>query len=157
MKQGVAKAAIRYAQMLYKGVDSESFEDEKLPAVKADAKKALEILRIAAQNDTEAMEILAKILYKNAEKNGAELREVLKRYTEKSSSPDPELLLVYSACLRAGIGGVMPDAAAGAEVVVLLREVRLRAALYRARGASISRLPLPRRTAFPAPETDKQG
>ena len=117
MKQGIEKAAIRYAEMLYRGVDAESFEDEKIPAVKADQKKALEILRHTAQNDTESMEILAKFLYMDAEKNGVELRGVLKRYTEKSPDPAPELLLVYSACLRSGLGGVMPDAAAGAKVL----------------------------------------
>lgn len=117
MKKGVAKAAVRYAEMLYKGVESESFEDEKLPAVKANPDKALDILRQAAQSDTEAMEIVARILYKSAEKNGHELRELLERYAEKAPDPDPELLLVYSACLRSGLGGKMPDAAAGAKIL----------------------------------------
>ncbi len=117
MKSGVTKAAVRYAEMLHAGVEADTFEDEKLPEIKSDRKKALEILRQVAPKDTEATELLAKMLYMDVEKNAPELYLVLKNYAENTAKPDPELLLIYSACLRSGIGGNAPDAAAGAEIL----------------------------------------
>ena len=117
MKAGVIRAAVSYAEMLHSGVEADTFEDEKLPEIKPDRKKALEILRQVAPKDTGAMALLAKMLYVDVEKNAAELSSILKIYTETVANPDPELLLIYSACLRSGVGGNAPDAAAGAEIL----------------------------------------
>ena len=124
MKSGITKAAIRYAEMVYAGVEADTFENEKLPEIIPDKEKAFDILRQVAAKDTEAMAVLAKMLYADAEKNAPELYQVLKKYTESVSDPDPELLLIYSACLRSGVGGSIPDAAGGAEI--LRRAVKLK-------------------------------
>lgn len=117
MDKGVKKAAVRYAEMLFGGVEKDIFEEEELPEVPADPQRAMEMLRPLAENDTEAMGLLAKMLYRDVEKNGRELRQVLKRYVERAADAESELLLLYSACLRSGLGGGVPDAAAGAEIL----------------------------------------
>lgn len=117
MDKGVKKAVIRYAEMLFVGVDAGTFEEEQLPEVKADPENAIAILRPVAQSDSEAMVLLAKLLYRDVEKNGKELRSVLEKYVSAAADPDPEMLLIYSACLRSGLGGSTPDPEAGAKIL----------------------------------------
>lgn len=106
------QAKVRYAEKLYFG--HKLFKDEKneFPELKADPKAALQLLRDTAKVWKEAYFSLAKLLYLNTPLHAAELFQVLDKYAPDSNNPDA--LIMYSACLRAGIG-CLPDPAAGAK------------------------------------------
>ena len=118
MLQGVKKAAIQYAKMLYSGVESGTFEEENLPEIRADPARDIELLRpVSAGGDSDAKLLLAKFLFADIADNGRELRELLAEYISIVPEPDSEALIIYAACLRSGIGGFPPDPAAGFAVL----------------------------------------
>ena len=118
MNNGVDKAAVRYAELLFIGLESDSYENRTLPAVPADHAKALDILREhAKKSDPDALLLLARYLFMDAPVHGRELRMLLEKYIENTATPDPEALVIYAACLRSGLGGMIPDPAKGAEVL----------------------------------------
>ena len=119
LDSGIVKAAVPYAKMLYHGVEEGEFEELILKKIAPAPEKAIALLRetTAKNNDPEAVLLLAKFLFRDVEKYGRELCELLKTYYRSTSQPDPEALVIYAACLRSGIGNNIPDPAAGAEVL----------------------------------------
>lgn len=112
------KAVRAYAEMLFSGVEEGTWEELKFPEIKPDRHEALELMRqLAATGSDEDLMLFAKYLFNDPEDHGRELRELLKKYVSDSSDPDPEALVIYAACLRSGIGGFVPDPAAGAEIL----------------------------------------
>ena len=104
MEKKLPEAALRYAELLYKGVPAEKSEVENFPELKSDPEQALQIMRQIALNSEKGKIQLARYLFKDAPKHGRELRERLGVYT-RNPNADPEALVLYSACLRSGIGG----------------------------------------------------
>ena len=104
MKSGLAAASLRYAELLYNGVPAEKGEYGDFPALKADPDAALQIMRQIAAVSESGKLTLARYLFKDAPKHGRELRTRLANYV-KQDKVNPEALLLYSACLRSGIGG----------------------------------------------------
>lgn len=104
MQGNLAEAMARYAELLYSGVPAEKSEYGDFPALKADKEQALQLMRKAAEVSEYGKLLLARYLFKDAPRHGAELRRRLAGYVKR---PDvgPEALLLYSACLRSGIGG----------------------------------------------------
>ena len=120
MDQKISKAAVRYAEMLFTGVEAGNYYELILPEVKPDIPKALQILRQTARSgESEALLLLARHLFANAPAHGRELRELLEKYCTSTENPDPEALVIYAACLRSGIGGFVPDPPAGAKILRL--------------------------------------
>ncbi len=118
MHQGIKKATVQYAKMLYSGVESGTFEEENLPEITADPARAIEILRpVSTSGDSDAKLLLAKFLFADIARHGRELRELLAEYIALVPEPDSEALIIYAACLRSGIGGFPPDPAAGFAVL----------------------------------------
>lgn len=118
MANGIPRAAIRYAELLFIGLEAGSYENDPLPEVPADHGKALEILRKhAAGNQPEALLLLARYLFLDAPIHGRELRILLQKYIDSTADPDPEAMVIYAACLRSGLGGTVPDPAKGAEIL----------------------------------------
>ena len=107
---------MKYAEMLYRGVNPENNPHGEFPGSKAEPEKALAIMRELAAGNPEYLFILAKNLYKNAPAHAGELRRTLKAYVEKVAEPEAEALVLYAACLRSGIGGP-PDPAAAAKIL----------------------------------------
>lgn len=121
MLQGVVKAAGYYAEMLYNGVEAEAEEvNRNYPGTPPNKERALEILRLYAPKSPDIQLKLAKYLYREAAVYGKELRDLLAAHA-KSPHPADEALLLYSACLRSGIGGV-PDPQTGAQILQQLAE-----------------------------------
>ena len=104
MRSKLSAAALRYAELLYSGVPAEKGEYGEFPALSADPEKALQIMRREALSSEQGKLILARYLFKDAPKHGRELRERLANYV-KRKEVNPEALLLYSVCLRSGIGG----------------------------------------------------
>ena len=100
----LSEAQLRYAELLYKGIPEEKNEYGKFPALKADKPAALELMRETAKTYDAAKLTLIKHLFMDAPQHGKELRQRLKNYT-RTPNPHPEMLLLYSSCLRSGIGG----------------------------------------------------
>ena len=117
----IAAGKMKFAEMLYRGIEPETNPHGRFPGSKAEPEKALEIMRRLAENDPEYLFTLAKYLYKNAPAHAAELRRTLKTYMEKSAEPEPEAMVLYAACLRSGIGGI-PDPAKAAEMLIRAAE-----------------------------------
>ncbi|MBE6355801.1 MAG: sel1 repeat family protein [Lentisphaerae bacterium] len=118
MNQGISKAAVRYAEMLFSGVEEGSYYELVLPAVKSDPERALDILRKCVKSgETDALLPLARYLFADAASHGAELRKMLEQYCSNTADPDPEALVIYAACLRSGLGGFIPDPPAGAAIL----------------------------------------
>lgn len=104
MQGNLAEAVLRYAELLYSGVPAEKSEHGEIPALKADPDKALQLMRQAATVSEAGKIILARYLFKDAPRHGKELRSRLAGYSKRDNA-HPEALLLYSACLRSGIGG----------------------------------------------------
>lgn len=105
MHNGVIKAAIRYAEMSAKGVESASDPEGEFPEVKPDESRALAILRKISGYDPEAEIMLAQMLFKHVSKNAGELLELLQKHARRNNA-HPEMLLIYSALLRSGSAGI---------------------------------------------------
>ena len=103
-KNNLQEAKLRYAELLYLGHPAEDGEYGKFPALKADKPAALELMREAAKTSDQAKLALIKHLFMDAPQHGQELRQRLRNYS-KTKNPHPEMLLLYSSCLRSGIGG----------------------------------------------------
>jgi len=103
-ENNLPEAKLRYAELLYSGVPEEKSEYGKFPALKADKYAALELMRETAKTFDAAKLSLIKHLFVDAPQHGQELRTRLKHYAA-TPSPHPEMLLLYSSCLRSGIGG----------------------------------------------------
>ena len=104
MDKKLPEAALRYAELLYQGVPEEKGENGRFPGLKADPDRALQIMRETALNSRKGRIQLARYLFKDAPKHGAELRRRIATYANEADA-DPEILVLYSACLRSGIGG----------------------------------------------------
>ncbi len=120
LNNGITKAAAYYAELLYSGVEAENAPDRNYPGTPPNKERALEILRLHAPGNPDVQLKLAKFLYREAAVYGKELRDLLAVHA-KSPHPKDEGLLLYSACLRAGIGGV-PDPQTGAKILQELAE-----------------------------------
>ena len=103
-ENNLPEAKLRYAELLYLGHPAEENEFGKFPALKADKFAALELMRETAKTSDAAKLTLIKHLFMDAPQHGQELRSRLKHYAA-TPSPHPEMLLLYSSCLRSGIGG----------------------------------------------------
>ena len=97
-------AQLRYAELLYAGVPAEKSEYGEFPALKANKSAALEAMREAAKVSDAGKLVLVKHLFRDAPQHGSELRQRLKNYAAQPGA-HPEMLLLYSSCLRSGIGG----------------------------------------------------
>lgn len=117
-QQRLKKALRAAAEMLFAGVESGEWEGLKLTEIPPDRITALNLLRqLAAGGNAEDQLLLAKYLFTDPDTHGGELRILLKKYIDNTAEPDPEALLIYAACLRSGIGGFVPDPAAGAKIL----------------------------------------
>lgn len=115
LQNGVVQAAALYASMLYEGVAAEEDPEGNFPEVKADPDGALRLLRQYADLDAAAEKLLAQYLFRQIDKNGSELLILLEKHSRKNT-PDPEMLVLYAACLRSGAGGV-PDPLLAANIL----------------------------------------
>lgn len=104
MDGGVDQAALRYAEQLHDGVPAASDPEGDFPEVKPDPEGALAVLRRIAPRDREAQLLLARYLFRHADRHVDELLPLLERHAA-GPDPDPEMLILYAACLRSGIGG----------------------------------------------------
>ena len=115
MRGGVDRAALRCAVMLHDGVAAAPDDPEgDLPEVKPDPDRAVAILRrLRLKGDREAEVTLAGFLARQSDRHAAELRQLLEQHASRPD-PDPEMLIMYAAFLRAGAGGAGdPQRAAG--------------------------------------------
>ena len=104
LQNGVVQAASIYASMLYDGVAAAEDPEGNLPEIKAAPDEAIRLLRQYAKIDAASEKLLAQYLFRNIERYGAELIPLLDNHSRKND-PDPEMLLLYAACLRSGTGG----------------------------------------------------
>ncbi len=104
LQNGVVKAAPLYASMLYDGVAAAEDPEGNFPEIKAAPEKAVKLLRQYAKIDAASEKLLAQYLSRNIALYEAELISLLKKHSAKND-PDPEMLLLYAACLRSGTGG----------------------------------------------------
>ena len=114
-EQRIIPAVLRYAELLYAGVPPEKSEYGEFPELKADRRAALDIMREAAKTSDAGKLVLVKHLFHDAPQHGAELRMRLKNHVALPNA-HPEMLLLYSSCLRSGIGGEF-DLAEGTAVL----------------------------------------
>lgn len=103
-EQKILPAVLRYAELLYAGVPPEKSEYGEFKALKADRNAALQLMREAAKTSDAGKLVLVKHLFHDAPQHGAELRMRLKNHVALPNA-HPEMLLLYSSCLRSGIGG----------------------------------------------------
>lgn len=113
LQGGVVKAAALYASLLYNGVPAAEDPEGNFPEIKAEPEEALKLLRQYAAVDAAAEKLLAQYLFKQVEQYGSELCALLAKHS-RQQTPDPEMLVLYAACLRSGVGTDADPAAAAA-------------------------------------------